>query len=248
MILNFPSNPRIGQIFTGDNNITYTWDGVKWLGQGSLNTATPYIISPATNTQLGGVKVGANISISNTGQISVANPLKVSNVAPTIGVNEGDLWWDDSDGKLYIRYNGQWVTAVATVVGPQGPQGDASTVPGPQGPAGPRGVQGSPGVSGTPGAQGPKGDKGDPGNLAPATRSTQGGVIPGSGVNFDPSTATISVPFGAGINKVVDIPDVNSRTGGASLNDGALLVYNASNNRWDTINNLRSDTMDGGFF
>jgi len=244
MILDFPSNPQIGQIFTGDNNVTYTWDGVKWLGQGSLNTATPYIISPATNTQLGGVKVGANISISNTGQISVANPLKVSNVAPTIGVNDGDLWWDDSDGKLYIRYNGQWVNAVATVVGPQGPQGD----PGPAGPAstvpGPRGVQGSPGPAGI---QGPQGPKGDPGNLAIATRSTAGGVIPGANINLD-SNGNISVPFGAGINKVVDIPDVNSTNGGASLNDGALLVYNASNNRWDTINNLRSDTMDGGFF
>lgn len=59
MILNFPPSPRIGQVYTGDNNITYTWDGVKWLAQGSLNTATPYIVAPATGTQLGGVKIGA---------------------------------------------------------------------------------------------------------------------------------------------------------------------------------------------
>jgi len=245
MILNFPPSPRIGQVYIGDNNITYTWDGVKWLAQGSLNTATPYIVAPATGTQLGGVKIGANITISNTGTISVSNPLKVSNVAPTVGVNEGDLWWDDSDGKLYIRYNGQWVNAVATVVGPQGPEGPASVVPGPEGPPGPRGVQGSPGPTG---AQGPKGDKGDPGNLAPATTSSIGGVIPGAGINFDPTSATISVPFGAGINKVADIPDVNTTSGGAALNDGALLVYNSSNERWDTTNQLRADVMDGGFY
>jgi hypothetical protein len=46
----------------------------------------------------------------------------------------------------------------------------------------------------------------------------------------------------------VDIPDVNSTAGGAELNDGALLIYNASSERWDTIRNLRSDEMDGGFF
>ena len=212
MILNFPPSPRIGQVYTGDNNITYTWDGVKWLAQGSLNTATPYIVAPATGTRLGGVKIGANITISNTGQISVANPLKVSNQAPTVGVNDGDLWWDSTDGKLYIHYDGVWVDTVATVVGPQGPQGNpgpASTIPGPPGA---RGQQGSPGPQGI---QGPIGPKGDPGNQ---------------------------------INRVVEIPDVNSTSGGAALNDGALLVYNSSNERWDTINRLRSDVMDGGFY
>jgi hypothetical protein len=239
MILNFPTNPRIGQVYIGDNNITYTWDGVKWLAQGSLNTATPYIVAPATGTQLGGVKIGANITISNTGQISVSNPLKVSNLAPTVGVNEGDLWWDDSDGKLYIRYNGQWVNAVATVVGPAGPEGPASMVPGPAGPPGPRGVPGSPGPTGDPG---PKGDKGDPGNLTVATTSVAGGVIPGSGINFDPATGTISVPFGAGINTVQDIPNVNS----TGLTDGSLLVYNLTTNRWDAKTDLTQENWDSG--
>ena len=239
MILNFPPSPRIGQIYIGDNNITYTWDGVKWLAQGSLNTATPYIIAPATGTQLGGVKIGANISISNTGTISVSNPLKVSNVAPTVGVNEGDLWWDDSDGKLYIRYNSQWVNAVATVVGPRGQQGDpgpASTV---AGPPGPRGVQGSPGPTGE---IGPKGDKGDTGNLSIATTTSPGGVLPGSGIHLDPATGTISVPLGAGINTVQDIPNVSS----VGLTDGSLLVYNATANRWNPTVNLTQENWDSG--
>jgi hypothetical protein len=247
MILDFPSNPRVGQVYIGSNNITYTWDGVKWLAQGSLNTATPYVIAPATGTQLGGVKIGANITISNTGQISVANPLKVSTVAPTLSVNDGDLWWDSTDGKLYIRYNNTWVDTVATVVGPKGDRGEKgdpgiSNVPGPKGDTGP---QGGPGPLGP---KGPKGDKGDPGNLTIATRQAAGGVLPGSGINFEPVSGTISVPFGAGINTVASIPDVNTTTGGAALNDGALLIYNASSERWDTLNNLRSDEMDGGFY
>lgn len=270
MILDFPDNPNIGQIYIGANNITYTWDGVKWTAVGSLNTSTPYIIAPATATQLGGVKIGANISISNTGSISVANPLKLSQTAP-LTPREGDLWWDTNDGNLFIYYLGAWVATVATVVGPQGPQG-------PQGPAGESNVPGpvgARGVQGSPGSPGPQGPKGDPGNLTLATVENAGGVKPGTGLNFNPSDGTISVPIattstlgavkagtnvnidgsgtisvtkGAGINTVVDIPDVNSTAGGATLNDGALLIYNSSSQRWDTIQNLRSNEMDGGFF
>jgi len=80
-----------------------------------------------------------------------------------------------------------------------------------------------------------------------ATNSTLGVVKAGTNVSID-GTGAISVTKGAGINTVVDIPDVNSTAGGAALNDGALLIYNASSERWDTIKNLRSNEMDGGFF
>jgi hypothetical protein len=80
-----------------------------------------------------------------------------------------------------------------------------------------------------------------------ATTSTLGVVKAGANVNID-EFGSISVSKGAGINTVVDIPDVNSTAGGAALADGALLIYNASSERWDTIQNLRSNEMDGGFF
>jgi hypothetical protein len=80
-----------------------------------------------------------------------------------------------------------------------------------------------------------------------ATISTLGVVKPGANVTID-EFGTISVSKGAGINTVVDIPDVNTTAGGAALNDGALLIYNASNERWDTVQNLKSSEMDGGFF
>jgi hypothetical protein len=88
-----------------------------------------------------------------------------------------------------------------------------------------------------------------PGSFAlPKATDTQAGVVKiGENVNVS-IDGTISVPKGAGINTVKDIPDVNSTAGGAVLNDGALLIYNASSERWDTVKNLRSNEMDGGFF
>ena len=80
-----------------------------------------------------------------------------------------------------------------------------------------------------------------------ATTSTLGVVKAGTNVNID-EFGSISVSKGAGINTVKDIPDVNSTAGGASLDDGALLIYNASSERWDTVQSLRSNEMDGGFF
>jgi len=128
------------------------------------------------------------------------------------------------------------------------------------------------GPKGDKGDRGEKGEKGNAGDIASdqiagvvkigsninlaadgtisvptATTSVLGVVKAGANISIDGSGA-ISVSKGAGINTVVDIPDVNSTAGGAELNDGALLIYNASNQRWDTIRNLRSDEMDGGFF
>ena len=57
----------------------------------------------------------------------------------------GDLWWDSTEGQLYIYYDdgttSQWVVAINqdAIRGPQGPPGAASTVPGPPGPPGPAG-------------------------------------------------------------------------------------------------------------
>ena len=31
-VLNFPSNPTVGQTFSGPNNIVWTWDGTAWSG------------------------------------------------------------------------------------------------------------------------------------------------------------------------------------------------------------------------
>lgn len=46
------------------------------------------------------------------------------------------------------------------------------------------------------------------------------------------------------INKVIDIPDVNS----TGLLDGSLLVYNEITSKWDVQSSLLNQNMDGGEF
>jgi hypothetical protein len=302
MILNFPTSPYTGQTYVGDNEITYMWDGVKWLGKGFLGNlpkagTSTYILTPPSTGQIGGVKAGSGVTIGPDGTISVPDYSQAGPTPPTLNLQDGDLWYDTNDGNLYVRYSGAWVSAVTTVAGAAGPAG-------PAGPPGPKGSQGDAGLQGDIGPQGPgfinrgiwanniqyqigdvvnyqgsswvatqvsegrippestsywnllasigatgaKGPPGDPGIIATATVA---GVVKVAGGTTNVNIAvngTISVPKGAGINTVVDIPDVNSTAGGAALNDGALLIYNASSERWDTIKNLRSDEMDGGFF
>ena len=149
-----------------------------------------YILPKATAIRLGGIKIGANISVDANGVASVAAPfsknyndlnnrpdlsvyqlsasafdgnynhlsnlptlfsgnyndltnqptiptdvnqlsdasgllgggtgnasITVSATAPT-GPSTGQLWWDTTDGDLYIYYDSNWVPAVVTVVGP----------------------------------------------------------------------------------------------------------------------------------
>lgn len=87
-------------------------------------------------------------------------------------------------------------------------------------------------------------NKPDPYSLPPATTTTLGGVIVGENINVN--NGVISVPKGAGINKVVDIPDVYDDNG---LPDGAILSYNIGAERWETqAIDLSNSVMDGGFY
>jgi hypothetical protein len=81
-------------------------------------------------------------------------------------------------------------------------------------------------------------------SLPPATTETLGGVRIGENINVN--NGTISVSKGAGINKVVDIPDVYDDNG---LPDGAILSYNSGAIRWETqAIDLTNSVMDGGFY
>jgi len=87
-------------------------------------------------------------------------------------------------------------------------------------------------------------NKPEPYQLPPATTETLGGVRIGENINVN--NGTISVPKGAGINKVVDIPDVYDDDG---LPDGAILAYNSGAVRWETqAIDLSNSVMDGGFY
>ncbi len=54
----------------------------------------------------------------------------------------GQMWWDSSDGTLYIYYDSYWVQAVTGITGSDGADGADSTVAGPAGPQGPTGSAG----------------------------------------------------------------------------------------------------------
>jgi len=214
--IQFPANPTAGASFVASNGSNYVFDGEKWVvnqnvvidSAPSIPGVSNYVLPIATNTRLGGVRIGGGITNQN-GTISI-----------------------DTTGSL---------------------KGDPG-VPGPAGPAGPAGPQGVSGQIATANSVGtvkiganinvnPSGEI----SVPAATATTLGVVKPGTNVAIDANGA-INVNKGAGINTVKDIPDVNSTAGGAALNDGALLIYNASNERWDTVKNLRSNEMDGGFF
>jgi hypothetical protein len=73
---------------------------------------------------------------------------------PPAGPEVGQLWWDSTDGTLYIYYDGFWVQAVTSVTGADGSDGTNgtngsdgadSTVAGPTGPTGAPGPTGAAG-------------------------------------------------------------------------------------------------------
>lgn len=102
--------------------------------------------------------------------------------------------------------------------------------------------------------------------LPVATTSTLGGIKVGENLNIDENGILSATGTGgtvgpegppgpegpAGpkgdtgtqINKVIDIPDVNS----VVLANGSLLVYNQGANRWDTQIGLISQDIDAGEF
>jgi hypothetical protein len=268
--IDFPPSPTVGYEFVASNGITYVWDGVKWVINQNVvvdndnnNGDAAYVLPIATNARLGGVRIGTGI-INQNGTISIdtGGSLKGDKGDTGSKGDKGDA--GDQGDKGDAGDQGEpGVSVESASVDLSGhliiTKTDASTID-----------AGS--VIGPKGDTGDKGDKGDAADTASsqtagivkigsniniatdgtisvpvATSSALGVVKPGSNVNIDANGA-ISVSKGAGINTVVDIPDVNSTVGGAVLNDGALLIYNASSERWDTIRNLRSDEMDGGFF
>ena len=79
--------------------------------------------------------------------------------------------------------------------------------------------------------------------LSTATISRLGGVKIGENINIS-ADGTISVPKGAGINQVTDIPDVYN----TAMDDGSTLVYNAAAGRWEVTISSPSLNIDPGEF
>jgi hypothetical protein len=71
----------------------------------------------------------------------------VSATAPT-GATEGDTWFNTTNARSYVYYDGAWVDISVGSIGATGPTGPT----GPQGDAGPGGIQGDTGPTGAQGA------------------------------------------------------------------------------------------------
>ncbi len=106
MALDFPTPASVGQKFTAQNGVVYTWDGQAWYIN-PVDLGSDYVLPPATNAALGGVFAGAQ-------------PATTQFVS---GVGE--------DGRLVYTE-----AATLGVTGPQGPAGadGAPGAQGPAGP------------------------------------------------------------------------------------------------------------------
>ena len=106
----------------------------------------------------GAAGAGSNVSISSSPPTSPSP-------------SDGDLWWDDDTGKLYIYYedgsSNQWVETTGGATGSQGATGSTGAqgaTGGAQGATGSTGAQGATGSGGSTGAQGAAGAAGAQGD------------------------------------------------------------------------------------
>jgi len=77
MALNFPASPSTGDVHNASNNLSYVFDGVKWITQGSYNTGTINTIKlDSLTSSFNGSLTTFNLT-SNSISVKPANPQSV---------------------------------------------------------------------------------------------------------------------------------------------------------------------------
>ena len=71
MAINFPASPTPDDTHTA-GGVTYKWDGTSWLAQGVTGL---YTLPSASDTVLGGVKVGENLELDSNNAIGLSEPV-----------------------------------------------------------------------------------------------------------------------------------------------------------------------------
>jgi len=71
MAINFPASPTPDDTHTA-GGVTYKWDGTSWLAQGVTGL---YTLPTASDTVLGGVKVGENLELDSNDAIGLSEPV-----------------------------------------------------------------------------------------------------------------------------------------------------------------------------
>jgi hypothetical protein len=112
---------------SGNSTITFTRDDSSTY---DVNLSTFAMANTSTSTA---VYTVANATLtftradSSTFDVVIDSAsVEVSNTAPS-GANEGDMWWDNATGELYIYYSNNWVEAVAQDVTPYANNGTFSS-------------------------------------------------------------------------------------------------------------------------
>lgn len=132
----FPTNPNTGDTFLADNGVTYTYDGVKWVGDSANLANIASSIIPSSNITYGlgnatnqwsdlwvsgNTIYMSNVPLTITGntlQVDGSNVITVSepvnnidfDLTPTNGGAVGRLIWNATDGTLNLGMGGGQVT------------------------------------------------------------------------------------------------------------------------------------------
>ena len=154
-VLNFPSSPSVGQQYTGDNEVTYIFDGVKWEGYSP-------VLSSATN------------SISNNGHVVQVNGS--GNLVIPVGATI-----IDEAGNPVLTSGGSGAQGTTGAQGIHGAQGTTGST-GAQGTTGSTGAQGTAGFNGNTGAQGTTGVQGTIGSTGAQGTTGNTGVQGATGI------------------------------------------------------------------
>jgi hypothetical protein len=116
----------------------YLAGDVVTVAAGQLTVNGNPVLGTATNTVLGGIKIGHNLAATSGGTLTSYQ--SVVDSSPPYDAQESDQWFDAVGGKQYVFYQGYWVETNLTGVGDPGARG-------PSGPVGPKGNTGDQGIS-----------------------------------------------------------------------------------------------------
>jgi hypothetical protein len=134
-----PESPQIGDIWIDDSEepvIVYFWTGSIWKETGivgpegpsnTLNIGT--VTSGDSNSTAAATITGdspeqtLNLTLKQ-GPTGPQGTFDIFENAPT-GPDQGDVWFNSSDGRFYVYYDSYWVEALSNEAGPTGPTGPA---------------------------------------------------------------------------------------------------------------------------
>lgn len=187
-----------------------------------------YILPPATNEKLGGIKVGSNLSITEDGVLNAeaGGGVLSANVEQT--ENGAVISITDKNGTTTATIN----NGLPGTPGPMGPQGPIGET-GPIGPIGPQGPAGADGAAGATGPQGPAGAEG----FSPTASVEQ--TETGATITITDKNGTTTANVKNGSDATYELPAANASTlGGVKVGDTYPSSFNSNQAVLDTLNSI----------